>query len=91
MNKAQIIADTFDLQRRSRLCNVRGCVKLPTKKVTLLEENRITRDTKPLATVYLCGEHYSTRMAGFLTEMNREKETGKVITKKVQDIGFITC
>jgi hypothetical protein len=90
MSKAQLIADTFELQRRSKLCNIRGCGKPPSKKVTLYEENRITRDRRPLATIYLCSEHHATRIPGFMTEINRFRETGRVIDKKVHDIGFIT-
>lgn len=90
MSKAQFIADTFELQRRSKLCNIRGCGKLPAKRVTLYEENRITRDRRPLATVYLCNEHYATRIPGFMTEINKLRETGRVIDKRVQDMGFIT-
>ena len=90
MSKAQIIADAFDLQRRNKLCNMRGCDKLPTKKVTILEENRITRDSRTLATLFLCSEHYATRVPLFLTEINKHRETGKVVEKKVQDIGFLT-
>ena len=90
MSKAQLIANTFELQRRSKLCNIHGCGKLPSKKVIIFEENRITRDSKALATVYLCNEHYSTRLPGFLTEINKLRETGKVVDKKVQEIGFIT-
>ncbi len=91
MSKAQVIAESFDLQRRNRLCNIPGCQKAPAKKVTLLEENRITRDSRILAVVCLCTHHYETRMPLFLTEINTEKETGKVVTKKVQEIGFVTC
>jgi hypothetical protein len=90
MSRAQLIADAFDLQRRSRLCNTPGCGKLPAKRVTIFEENRISGNRKPLATVYLCSEHYSTRVPVFLTEANRLRETGRVIDKKVQDIGLIT-
>jgi hypothetical protein len=90
MSKAQLIAGTFELQRGSRLCNIRGCGNLPARKVTLFEENRINRERKPLAVVYLCNEHYSTRIPGFMTEINMLRETGRLIDKRVQDIGFIT-
>ncbi len=90
MSKAQMIADIFDLQRRNKICNIRDCSKLPTKKITLFEENRITNDKRVLATVFLCNEHYSTKIPIFLTEINKQRETGKVIDKKVQDIGFLT-
>lgn len=90
MSKAQLIAKTFDLQRRSRLCNITGCGRMPAKKVTLLEENRITTGSRVLVTLYLCSEHYSTRLPAFLMEINTLRETGKVIGKRVQEMGFIT-
>jgi hypothetical protein len=90
MSKAEMIAEAFDLQRRSKLCNIRECGKLPTKRVTLFEENRITGDKKTLATICLCNEYYQTRIPLFLTEINKPIERGKVIEKKVQDMGFIT-
>ena len=90
MSRAQLIADAFDLQRRNKLCNIPGCGKPPAKRVTIFEENRISRNRKALATVYLCSEHYSTKIPTFLTEANMLRETGRVIDKKVQDIGLIT-
>lgn len=90
MFKAELIANAFDLQRRNKLCNIRGCPKLPSKRVTLFEENRISRDKKTLATIFLCTEHYGTKMPAFITEINKARETGKVVEKRVQDVGFIT-
>ena len=51
MSKAQIIADAFDLQRRNKLCNIRGCENIPAKRITIVEENRITKERKVLAMV----------------------------------------
>ena len=56
----------------------------------LFEEDRITRDKKTLATVYLCSQHNETRMPAFMTEINREKKVGKLVGKRVSDIGFVT-
>ena len=85
-----MIADAFDLQKRNKLCNIRGCGRAPTKKVTILEEDRIRKESRTLATLFLCTEHHETKMPIFITEMNKHRETGKVITKRVQDMGFVT-
>jgi hypothetical protein len=90
MSVMQAIADAFDLQRRSRLCNVSGCLSIPTKKVTLFEEARLTGKRKALATIFLCGQHYQTTMPLFLTEANTKAGPGKFIDKRVHEIGFIT-
>jgi hypothetical protein len=90
MLKAQVIAGSFDLQRRERLCNHMGCARPPSKMVNLFEENRITRQRRPLATIYLCLEHYSLRMPPFLAEMKRGMETGMAIGSSVKETGFVT-
>jgi hypothetical protein len=90
MPKARLIAETFDLQRRNKLCNIRGCGRLPTKKLTLFEENRITWKRKSLATLYLCAGHNETRVPGFLTEMNKHRRTGEMIGRSTQEMGFLT-
>lgn len=90
MSKAELIAGAFDLQRRERLCNMEGCGRVPAMKVTLYEENMITRGSKALATVYLCREHHMSRMPGFMTEINGLRETGRIVESRVQDIGFRT-
>ena len=90
MSRTQFTADMFDLQRRNKLCNIRGCEKLPTKRIGLFEENRISKERKAIATVYLCGGHNETRIPAFMTEINKRNDIGKLITKRVNDIGFVT-
>lgn len=90
MSRTQLIADTFDLQRRNKLCNIGGCGKLPTKRISLFEEDRITRERKAIATVYLCSGHNETRVPAFMTEVNKHNGIGKLITKRVNDVGFLT-
>jgi hypothetical protein len=90
MSKVQMIADAFDLQKRSRLCNIRGCDRLPTKRVALIEQDRITNNKKTIATLYLCSAHNETKIPLFLTEINKHREVGKMIVKSVQDIGLVT-
>jgi hypothetical protein len=90
MSKARLIADSFELRKRNRICNMRGCGKLPTKRITLYDENRISREKKSIATIYLCSEHNETRMPAFMTEINTKKEVGKVVSKRVSDLGFLT-
>ena len=90
MSKAKHIADSFELRKRNRICNMHVCGKLPTKRITLYDENRISREKKSIATIYLCSEHNETRMPAFMTEINLKKEVGRVVSKRVSDLGFLT-
>ena len=91
MPKMQLIADSFDLQRRDKLCNARGCGRLPSKQITILEEDRITNEKKSLVQLFLCTSHFREGMPPFMEKMNMLNETGKKTTTSVRDIGFVTC
>jgi hypothetical protein len=90
MSKIEIIAGNFDLQKMGRLCNHPGCSRKPSRRVSVFDEDRVTGERKPIATVFLCSEHEETSLPAFLNEINQVKELGRIVTTSVHDIGYVT-
>jgi len=91
MNKAGIlIINSFDLKKRNRSCNVQGCNKLPTKETIIIELDMMIKRKRELASIYFCTEHYDYNIGKFLNKLNNVCEKGKIIDKKVFDIGYVT-
>lgn len=90
MSRAQVIAEAFDLQRRKKLCNIKGCPRLPSKNLKIFDEDRVSGERTTLANVYLCNHHNETMIPGFMTKINEERILGKTVSRTVTDIGFVT-
>jgi hypothetical protein len=90
MSRAELIAEAFELQRMGKLCNVPECGKIPSKRVSLIEENRINSARRTIATIHLCNEHYSDKLASFLAEINKIRDPGTEIVKMAYDVGHVT-
>jgi len=45
---------------------------------------------RELASIYFCTEHYDYNIGKFLNKLNNVCEKGKIIDKKVFDIGYVT-
>ena len=91
MDKTGIfIINSFDLRKRHKSCNVQGCDKIPTKEAIIVESDLVLKRKRELASVYFCTEHYDYNIARVLNKLNTICEKGKIIDKKVFDIGYVT-
>jgi hypothetical protein len=85
-----LIINSFDIRKRDKSCNVHGCNKLPTKEAIIIESDMMLKRKRELASVYFCTLHYDHSIRSLLSRLNNVCEKGKIIDKKVFDIGYVT-
>ena len=89
MDMVSHISRSFDLKNFSRSCNFHGCNRLPTKEATIFEFDPKTKRKRDLVSLYFCAEHYNITIRKLMKDI-RKIENGKVIDKRVFEIGYIT-
>jgi len=56
MDTLHFIAQRFDIQKLKSCCNEKGCKKVPTKELLLLEFNQ-RMPARKVASIYFCEKH----------------------------------
>ena len=84
------LAETFDLRKLDKACNVRECHNVPSKKVVIFESDLRTSERKDLVTLHFCNEHYRGFLEKSLEKMGEFKGPWKTLGKKVFEIGYVT-
>jgi len=90
MDPTVVLINKFDLRKLNRVCNFKGCNKIPTRETLIFEIDRRTARKRELMSLYFCEKHYNINIKKTLTELNRSCEKGKIIDEKSFDIGYIT-
>jgi len=90
MSSAAYLVNTLDIRKGSKECNMPNCHKIPTKEMILVETDLAKSKNRELGVVYLCSDHYPETSKKMLLDMNQMSKSGKIIDKKVFDIGYIT-
>jgi hypothetical protein len=88
MDQTEAIASRFDLKKLARCCNFAGCQSRPAVEVLLFEKDAITEKRKDLASLYLCGEHYRTRLAELMRCLEKDRRPGKTNGFEVFSVGY---
>jgi hypothetical protein len=89
-SQMQLLVKMFNLRNLNKTCNFRGCQKSPSKEVTLIETDLITKERKSVASLYFCTEHHNKISKSITADLNEIANKRWVIGKKEFDIGFIT-
>ena len=87
--KSLFIAESFDLGKLKKTCNVRGCDKIPTREVTIFERDIITSEKRELVSLYFCTEHYGN-INKLMRDLNKVSEPRKKTGRRVKDISCVT-
>jgi hypothetical protein len=82
--------ENYDLRKLSKTCNYKDCQKLPSKEVIITETDGKSMKKKDLVSIYFCTEHYNRNIRAVIEKINNSSERGKLIEKKVFDIGYVT-
>lgn len=91
MQELELIANRFDLRKFKKTCNAKNCEKFPSKEIVFFELELKTLKKKELASVYLCSEHFKPEeLKELIVELNNICVKGKIIDRKVFEVGFIT-
>ncbi|MFH1364876.1 MAG: hypothetical protein ABIH52_04470 [Candidatus Aenigmatarchaeota archaeon] len=90
MSSATYLARNFDLVKGAKECNCLECSRMPTKEMVLLELDLTRNKHRELGTIYICSDHFSETSKKTLFDMNKLCKTGRIIDKKVFDIGYVT-
>lgn len=90
MSSASYLANNFNLRKGGKECNCSECNRMPSKEMVLFEMDLSRSKKRELGTVYMCSNHYPETSKKTLYEMNKTCKSGKIIDKKVFDIGYVT-
>ena len=88
MEAMQFILQKFDIKKLRTGCNIKGCKKVPTKELLLLEFDR-KRPARRIASLYLCEKHCKKEANSISKELNKTK-AGKHIGGRIYNIPPIT-
>ena len=89
MDTINLILREFDVRKLNRACNHKGCEKIPTKEMLIYETDFRNQRRKDLVSLYFCSKHYEVSKK-FLQKLAGVCEKGRVVDKKVFDIGYVT-
>jgi hypothetical protein len=90
MDTTSLILGKFELKKLSKTCNTRNCDKAPSKKAIITELDTKTAKKKDLVVLYFCNEHYNGSFKKFFNELINACKAGKIIDKRVFEIGYVT-
>ena len=86
----EFLVEKFELRKMDRFCNTNGCMRKPMKQVLIEETDIISSEKKELVSLFFCNDHYRGFLSESLNEMNGLRSPGKVLGKKVIEIGYVT-
>ncbi|MFH1978672.1 MAG: hypothetical protein ABIJ92_05080 [Candidatus Aenigmatarchaeota archaeon] len=85
-----LLSTVLDLRKRGNTCNIPQCEKMPVKEMVLIEHDKLKQRKREIATVYFCSDHCDKKPDEIVRRANVVAGKGKIIDKKVFDIGYIT-
>ena len=89
MGYRELIVEQFELRKLTRACNCIDCERIPVKEMLVFEMDFKTARERELVSLYLCRRHYNEIAEEFLQKL-KSMLAGKVIDKRVFDIGYVT-
>jgi hypothetical protein len=90
MQCSWVITENLEIGKMARACNFSGCMKAPTKKITLSGRSVLTREKRDLASIYFCTEHYNKELRPITEKLRNACGKQIKIEKTVKEIGYIT-
>ena len=90
LDSSWVLAKILDIWKMSRACNQIGCMKAPTKKITVAGRSILTKEKRELASIYFCTEHYNNGLQPIINTLKDACSKEIKIEKTVKEIGCIT-
>ena len=90
LDNSWVLAKSLEIGKMNRACNCTGCMKAPTKKVTVSERSVITRKKRDVASIYFCTKHYNNELTPIMNTLSCACSKQIKIEKTVKEIGYIT-
>ncbi len=90
MDPLNYILTNYEIRKLSKTCNFIGCDKFPSKEILVSVYDSKKVKSKELVSLYLCSKHFEIVEKTLVDELAKLCEEGKIVQKRVFDVGFIT-